>query len=130
MNITIEGNILVGGVVFNKEYQYDIELLGGFQIFLPIYEFLSTPKLIHMNIFEESLNFLGNFLKSGLKNRNNLVDNKSFHILGYFFQKYDQFLFTHEIKNKLIELVKIAITHDNEVLLLKQVLILLKIDVY
>ena len=117
-----EGNLLVGAVIQNKEYQFNLELLGGFQIFLPIYEFLSTPKIIHMNVLAEALTLLHNFLGSGIKNRNNLLDNKTFNFLGCFFAKYDKCLFTEEIKNKFIELVNVAIKNEYEITLIRKVL--------
>ena len=65
----IEGNFIVGGIISNKGAQFNMNLLGGFSIFLPIYDFLSTPKLVHVNVlsaehsFSYYLNSIHNYLR-------------------------------------------------------------------
>jgi hypothetical protein len=58
LNVIVEGKFLVGGVFFDKNYQNNIKFLGGISILLPIFEFMSTSKLIRTDIFEEALNLL------------------------------------------------------------------------
>jgi hypothetical protein len=76
---TIEGNILVGGVVSDLNIYNNISFLGGLQVFLPIFEFFSSTQLVSSNVLEEAINLIITVIDK--KNFFEVINNK---ILKYF----------------------------------------------
>jgi hypothetical protein len=58
INTTIEGNILVGGVVHELNIFNNIQVLGGLNVFLPIFEFFSSSSFVSSNVLEEAINLI------------------------------------------------------------------------
>jgi hypothetical protein len=55
---TGEGNVLLGGCAFDNNYHKNVEFLGGVNILLPIFEFLSKVQFVGANILEEALSII------------------------------------------------------------------------
>ena len=58
LNVVVDGTFLVGGIFLDKNYQNNIKFIGGITIFLPIFEFIATSKVVGTDIFEHALNLI------------------------------------------------------------------------
>jgi hypothetical protein len=58
INTFVEGSVLSGGIAYDHNYYNNISFVGGINIFLPIFEYLSLNRFVTTSVFEEALNIL------------------------------------------------------------------------
>jgi hypothetical protein len=125
---TIEGGILVGGVVnchssdASGSCHTGISLLGGLNLLLPLFEFFTSDFFNSTNVIEEAMNLLFTVLES-FKGSTSFTykqsSTKFFHYLSLFFEAYDKSLFSREIMSKIVLLTELLTRESNSQTLAK-----------